>query len=397
MNHQPTLGQRRIELLDIFRGFAVFGIFVVNIEVMNCVFANQDSYNQQWTSDVDLLAIRIFQLFFYTKFFPIFSFLFGLGISMQALKLHSKNQFTFSFLSRRMLVLFIFGVLHIVLLWPGDVIHLYAILGLFTILLIRASNTFILCLSILLFVFPFYDQIAEFLFNIFDYDPMYYLRDYPSDKIVTTIRNGSYIEGLVLRVMDYLSNLPMLLSILAPIALSMFLLGLYFGKNQLIYSIKEWIIRIKIPMLSIVIVSNVYRILFLFILPSTAMYREFHPFFIKTMVISDTIMGLFYLWLIAWCYYHSATLKRFLSPLRHVGRMALTNYIMHSGIGLILFSSVGLSLYQTLSPSELLLAAILVFGVQIILSKLWLSYFQFGPLEWIWRCLTYKKVFSIRK
>lgn len=92
MNEQPTKPKKRIDLLDIFRGFAILGIFVVNITIMNSTFLNQDEFAQQWTSNIDLISEKILQLFFYTKFFPIFSLLFGLGISMQALKMFDENK-----------------------------------------------------------------------------------------------------------------------------------------------------------------------------------------------------------------------------------------------------------------------------------------------------------------
>jgi len=121
-------------------------------------------------------------------------------------------------------------------------------------------------------------------------------------------------------------------------------------------------------------------------------YREV---LIKIMVLSDVAMGLFYLWVIGWIYYKTKW-NKILLPLKYVGRMALTNYIMQSFIGLILFSSIGFKLYETLSPSESFLTAISVFIFQVIFSKIWLKHFKFGPLEWIWRCLTYKELLQIK-
>ncbi|MGB3774998.1 MAG: DUF418 domain-containing protein, partial [Leeuwenhoekiella sp.] len=117
-------GSQRIEILDVYRGFAIFGIFVVNIVIMNSTFLNQDTFLAQFTGSLDLLTSRILQLFFYTKFFPIFSLLFGVGIAMQALKLRSKNRALWPFFARRMLFLFLFGIFHILFIWSGDVVHL---------------------------------------------------------------------------------------------------------------------------------------------------------------------------------------------------------------------------------------------------------------------------------
>lgn len=398
MKELPTKANNRIELLDIYRGFAIFGIFVVNIVIMNSTFLNQDEFAKQWTSNIDQLSGKILQLFFYTKFFPIFSLLFGLGISMQAVKLIEKNNFRFAFLARRMLFLFIFGVLHIILLWSGDVLNLYAILGLLVAIFIKKSNKLILTLSAIILTFPFYDQLFEHVFELINFHPEIHLSQHTGETVNQVIKNGTYLQGVELRLLEYLSNIPMLFGFLGPIALSMFLLGLYLGKNKVYDFMELYIKKIKYPMVFITIITNIYRILFLFLLTKLEIYKVEHlrTILIKLMVVSDVIMGLFYLWLIGWLWYNTKW-RSILSPLKYVGRMALTNYIMQSFIGLILFSSIGFKLYETLSPSKTLITAILVFIFQVVFSRIWLTYFKFGPLEWVWRCLTYQKVLPIKK
>ena len=398
MKEQPTKAQKRIDLLDVYRGFALLGIFAVNITIMNSTFLNQDEFALQWTSNLDKISEKILQLFFYTKFFPIFSLLFGLGISMQALKLFDSNKLSLSFFTRRMFILFIIGVLHIVFLWSGDVLNIYAVLGLFTTLMIKRSNKLILILAILFLLFPFYNQILEILFNFMNFRPERYLSDYTGETVNQVIRTGTYIENIKLRLLEYVSNIPMLFGFFAPLAISMFLIGLYLGKNKIYNSMDVFIEKIKKPMLILAIVTNLYRIIFLFVLVNQPIFRieNNREIFIKIMVLSDIAMGLFYLWILGWLWYNTK-IKRLLAPLKYAGRIALSNYIMQSLIGLILFSSVGFALYETLSPSQTLATAIITFIFQIILSKIWLTYYKYGPLEWIWRCFTYNKLLSIRK
>ncbi len=398
MNEQPTKAKKRIDLLDIYRGFAILGIFVVNIVIMNSTFLNQDEFAKQWTSNIDLFSVKTLQLFFYTKFFPIFSLLFGLGISMQALKLFDQNKLSFAFFARRMFILFIIGALHITFLWSGDVLNLYAVLGLFTTLMIKKSNKLILSLSVLFFCFPFYDQLLEYFFNLVNFRPETYLSDHSGATVNQIIKKGNYLEGMRLRFLEYLTNIPMLFGFLAPIAISMFLLGLYIGKNKIYKSLDSFVLRIKKPMLLFAVITNAYRLMFLFVIVEHEIFSSKinRQLFIKTMVLSDVVMGLFYLWVIGWLYCNTKW-KKIISPLRYVGRMALTNYVMQSFIGLILFSSIGFGLYETLSPSETLSIAITVFIFQMLFSKIWLGHFRFGPLEWVWRCLTYKELLPIRK
>ena len=395
----PIETQKRIDLLDIFRGFAVFGIFVVNIEIMNCTFFNQAGFSGQWTSTIDQVSVRILQLFFYSKFFPIFSFLFGLGISMQALKRIEENKNSSTFFFRRMLGLFIMGALHVLFLWSGDVLHLYALLGFLTVVLLKLPNKALLIGSVTLLLFPFYDQVAGQIFSVAGFNPESFMDGYTSKEIIRIIRSGSYLEGVQLRVSEYLSNIPVLYVFLAPVALSMFLLGLYFGKKKLVYSIDRLVDKIRKPVIIIAVTTNIYRILFLFILPNFEVYSNeaLRPVFFKLMFLSDIAMGLFYLWLIGWITTKSPKWKKILNPLKYVGRMALTNYIMHSFIGLVLFSSIGFQLYETLSPTVTLLTATAAFCFQIVFSKFWLSHFHYGPLEWIWRCFSYQKFLPNKK
>lgn len=397
MNEQPIQSKKRIDILDIYRGFAIHGIFVVNIVVMNSTFLNQDEFAKQWTSTIDKISEKILQLFFYTKFFPIFSLLFGLGISIQALKLFANKKTSSSFFTRRMFILLIFGILHIVFLWSGDVLNLYAILGLLTTALIKKSNRLLLILSALIFLFPFYDKIFEYIFNLLNFQPESYLSNYSGATVNQIIKEGSYQLGMKLRILEYLSNIPILFGFLAPIALSMFLLGLYLGKNRIHESLENFLIKIKTPIILTTIATNIYRILFLFVLTKLEIYKIeiVRVLLIKLMVISDVIMGLFYLWIIGWLWYNKKW-RKILSPLKYVGRMALTNYILQSIIGLILFSSIGFKLYETLSPSETLITATLIFILQVIFSKVWLTHFKFGPLEWLWRSLTYYKIMPIK-
>lgn len=389
----------RIATLDVMRGFAIFGIFVVNIEIMNSVFMNQDAFNAQWSGGLNQLANRLRQLFFYTKFFPVFSFLFGLGIAMQALKaIDSGTGYNRGFFLRRMALLFLFGGLHILLFWGGDVIHLYALLGLCTAALLRLNHRWLLGLSVLLLVFPYYDWIFEGLYNLIGFEPHTLLSEYNSKQVTELLRDGSYSDGMIFRLREYLANLPMLVNFFAPVALSMFLLGLFVGKKKWVYDIGAVAHRYRKPVLIVAIVSNAYRLFFLFVVLDAGWHRnpDFGFLFGKVMVICDVLMGLFYLWLLAWLMRYDRV-QKWLKPLTYVGRMALTNYIGQSVIGLWLFSAWGLGWYETLAPWQTLVTAMVVFALQVIFSYFWLRFFKYGPLEWLWRCGSYLRWWPIVK
>ncbi|WP_104813393.1 DUF418 domain-containing protein [Aureitalea marina] len=120
------------------------------------------------------------------------------------------------------------------------------------------------------------------------------------------------------------------------------------------------------------------------------------PFLLWLMPVCDVLMGLFYLWFIGWIY-RFVLIQKLLSPLSYVGKMALTNYLVQSLFALMLFTAVGYGGYMKFSQWETLLIALGFFPLQILLSKLWLKVFRFGPMEWVWRCLTYRKLIPIRQ
>jgi len=102
------------------------------------------------------------------------------------------------------------------------------------------------------------------------------------------------------------------------------------------------------------------------------------------------------MWFIVWLWF-TGKLTGFLKRFQPVGKTALSNYILQSLIGVIIFSGIGFSMYQKMSLLECFITATVCFILQVMLSKLWLKYFKFGPLEWCWRCLSYGRLFSIKR
>ena len=88
--------------------------------------------------------------------------------------------------------------------------------------------------------------------------------------------------------------------------------------------------------------------------------------------------------------------SKILAPLASVGRMALTNYVLQSVFCLFLFSGFGFGLYEDVGAAGLLGITFLIYGLQIPVSMWWLNRFRFGPLEWIWRSLTYRQWQTLR-
>ncbi len=135
-NISPTASTKRIALLDIFRGFALLGVFVVNIRYMSSSVNHPEAFiwmkDGIWNAGMDWILTN----FFNSKFFPIFLISLWCGFGMQINKMEEKNKFNPVFFLKRYSILLLFGVFHVLLIWGGDVLVLYSLAG-FIILILR--------------------------------------------------------------------------------------------------------------------------------------------------------------------------------------------------------------------------------------------------------------------
>jgi len=121
-------------------------------------------------------------------------------------------------------------------------------------------------------------------------------------------------------------------------------------------------------------------------------YGAFH---IGATFLGDAGLCLFFITSIVLLYHQGKWLHLF-KPLASTGRMALSHYLFQSIVCTTIFYSYGLGLYGKVGIVSGIILAIAIFAVQIVISKYWLEHFQFGPVEWIWRCFTYGKLFRMK-
>lgn len=164
----PVVKNNRIEYLDILRGIAIMFIFTANIPFFSGLwFVNADSNLREinWATD------EIFNYIMYVlvdgKFYSIFSLLFGIGCTIQFNNITSHNKSFARFFRRRMFWLLVFGLIHLFLLWPGDILTLYALLGFFLIWFIKKSNKTLLVTAIILILAPIVNWAFIYFTGIF--------------------------------------------------------------------------------------------------------------------------------------------------------------------------------------------------------------------------------------
>lgn len=397
ISNNPLSKSDRIDELDIFRGFAILGIFMVNILVMNVSFSYRADWEAEQTGWLQQLSFFLLETFFYSKFFTMFSFLFGIGVALQIQRARQKGLYSTTFFLRRFGSLFLFGVLHITLIWSGDILHIYGMLGFILLFLFQFSARTILWIAIVVFFFPFYYLIFEQLVEWLSFDYKAPLATLSREEIVELKHHGSYWSGIILRLKEYIFAMGLIFSAVTPIALSMMLLGGYIVKKGWLDNLYERIIKIKLYFFITLFILLIYRFLILYWILPTYEIEQGTPLFAILVTIfqfADVLITLFLLWLIVY-FWNKGVFIRFLSLLSYVGRMAFSNYILQSVIGYLIMRTF--NGHEFFSTFECILLVIGIYIIQIGLSKMWLSYFKFGPLEWLWRCISYMKLLPFRR
>ena len=373
----PISSKERLQILDILRGFAIFGILAVNIGGFAApVFF--PGYLVPDRSTFDELAQRLMLFFAEGKFYTIFSFLFGLGFSVQLGRAENKGRDIKSFYPRRLWVLFGFGILHAIFFWYGDILRLYALLG-FALLAFRSrSNRTLLIWSGIFYAAAFI--ILALVGGPFANEPI------PGFDVVTMARQAyqgsSFLNVLVFQVFTFPVTFGVIALVQGLSVMSLFLLGPFAGRIHFFEHLQEnrvWLVRAVVVGLIVGVPANT-----LFMLTENPISASFGftigaPAF-AAMYIS--LIGLFSL---------TEFGQKILAPLSYVGRMALTNYILQSVVCSLLFFGYGFGLYEQIGAAGLWGITFLIYLVQIPLSMAWLSRFHFGPLEWVWRTLTYRQ------
>ena len=418
---QATKEINRIESLDVLRGFALLGILLLNIlgfGLVSAAFLDPGIYLSPVVG-IDYTVWAFVELTSEGAMRTLFSILFGAGVVLFVTGSTAKSGWLHY---RRNFWLLVFGLINIyIFLWPGDILVTYA-LSSFVLWFIKnwkARNLLILATFLILI-----GSLQNFLLK----SSLEIARD-AAEEVKISITNGEEVseetatwaqawieyENGYQTERDNIPNeinkktssyasayeynleianetiyflIPFFLFLdalmMMVVGMALFKLGILDGGRDIGFYIKMMCIGFLIG-LSI----NAYEVLL--ITNSNMGIIETNPFLRITYHFGRLFIALGYLGLII------ALIKlRKFSSLRFrlacVGRMALTNYLMHSVIALFIFSGAGLGLLGKFSWSQLYLVVALIWALQLYISPLWLKYFYFGPIEWLWRLLTYLEI-----
>ncbi len=396
----PVLRQERIEAIDILRGVAILGILIVNLNMRGLSMPEGLPAHELWPNMVDRTVETLILFFADQQFITLFSFLFGLGLAVQMMRAEAGGARFLPLYLRRLCVLWLIGVAHYLILWDGDILHAYALDGFILLLFLRRSLKTLLVWAGLFLCIPllfsglttYYSMTGQETPQVVGwFSPVSFSDPAEDQETIEETRRiysrGTYAEMITSRARDLPEDtLP---GSDDPYILIGFLLGLYAGRRGIfrdvsahlpfIRRVQRWGLMIGVAGSAAFAVGGSFD-------PSpTSVMQNVGR---MCLVFSAPAMSFFYASTIVLLTRDEAWRRR-LAPLAAVGRMALSNYLLQSLICTMIFYSYGLALFCKVRPSLGLLLTIIIWLIQIPLSVWWLRRFQFGPIEWLWRSLTY--------
>ncbi|MEK4083282.1 DUF418 domain-containing protein [Psychrobacillus sp. FSL K6-1415] len=386
---KPTGVNERIISIDVMRGFALLGIFVVNMLFFHTPYIYINPYTW-YQNPSDYETFKMIDIFVQGSVYPLFSMLFGYGLAMQYMKSEANGSPFSKFAVRRLSVLLIIGCIHAFLIWAGDILITYALAGFVLILIIRLKPIWLLLISIFLFLIP--NGLLNglvYLGSLIEPDAMViYTGIQEIEASIVAYGQGSWGDIFSQRLADWLymsGNGLIIISMLFTIV-PFLLLGAAAAKWKLIERARElklfWIITVLVTLIAGTAIKW---------LPYLTEANLF------TMSVQDTFGGplqaIAYAGVIAMVCSIPIGAK-ILSPISKAGRMSMTIYLMQSIIATTIFYSYGFGLYGKIDISTGTWMAVGIFALQIVFAEFWFMKFKQGPVELLWRKLTYSNSLS---
>jgi len=385
--------------MDVLRGFALLGILVMNIQsfaMVGAAYDNPTAYGD--LNGANFLVWLFSHLFADQKFLSIFSMLFGAGIILRWQKAECSGARASRLHYRRVVWMILFGLLHAYLLWYDDILYAYGMCGLFVYLFRRKSPTTLVTSSLVLAAIGSLIPIGLGLFWVPHWSPQTeanFIEEWqPSPQLVDeelAAYRGSWIDQMSDRAPTALeTETSVFLTFHVRKASSLMLLGMALFKLRAFHA--EWSRRrylwllgtgllVRIPMIVAGVVQNFAKnwdIWYSYYLG--AQYNYWGSY-----LVALGWTGLIMLWCKST---RSSSLKERIAA---VGRMAFSNYILQTVICTTIFYGHGFGYFGSVSRTGQILMVFSIYAAQLVIAPLWLRHFRFGPLEWLWRSLTYGK------
>ncbi|MFP2923825.1 DUF418 domain-containing protein [Pyxidicoccus sp. 3LG] len=405
----------RVVLLDTLRGFALCGVFMANVFLWfnGRMFLSRTQAEAAFrdASWLDSVANYGFSTLIGGRFITLFSFLFGLGFAVQLGRAERRGASVVPVFTRRLVVMLGLGVAHLFLLFQGDIVSTYALLG-FTLLLFHRSSdrTLLIWAAVLIFLSPMLvntvQRLPQWLGSPGAAEAAKASAEHATAvraQVLEAFMHGSWPDTVRAGAAYYFGDLLKQLVVFHGVIVGRFLLGLWAGRNRLFHD-APWHLgffrRLLGWGLAVGIIASGLGVLVGQLMLRKVIHPESMPWLPLALgpVRSLAEMGMAAAYASAiTLLFHRGTWRKWLAVLAPVGRMALTNYLMQSVLGVLVFYGYGLGVMGKLGSAAALSTAVAIFALQVVFSHLWLARFRFGPVEWVTRSLTYGRVQPLRR
>jgi uncharacterized protein len=384
---EPPPPEERLPSLDLIRGFCILGILLVNITFfMAPTRWLEPQVKETWWGDPIAAALSLF--FAQGKMISQLAVLFGVGLALQADRAKAAGRPFTGYYLRRQGLLFLLGLAHTLLLWYGDILASYAIVGVGALFLSRLGQRGLLwcAAGLLSFVYALFVLMA-FLDRPASGDefkdlPPQIAAYFGPESEQRIYQHGSWGEMVANRALNLALYNVMFWLFLVWDLLACFLLGIYLLRRGVFHAVgvhrRFWRgliafgLGVGLPLHGVAV---------------AAYFRDRHDMLAGSLLMIGALpqalgyLGLLVLWS------ESGRAEWLQSRLRAVGRLALTNYLMQSVLCGFIFYSYGLGYFGQWGHAAGLGVVLIVWVLQLAVSPVWLRYFQAGPVEWAWRSL----------
>ncbi len=378
----------RIVFIDALRGFALMGIVLIHfVEHFDFFYPAETNFlfsaaMDQWLMDAVIYLIS-------GKAYSIFAITFGFSFFIQ---IDNKEQQGIDFRWRfawRLSILLLLGLAHS-LLYRGDILHIYALLGLPLILLYKVKTKILWILFILLVMeLPLLFHLVMWLL-----DPAYvYTPDWGGswfEEGEAIYANGDFWDVVKINIWKsrYLVYAWTYYSGRAVQLMALFILGLIIGRKRYFQHIQDY--KNQLGAILLISLFAIFTFHFLMAFVSNSALPELPKGLLSTLLkafsnlaYTAAIMSVFIL------LYLPIKRAAIFESLAKYGKMSLTNYVSQAIFGVFFFFNFGLGMWKYMGTTWSLLMGCCVFAAQLLISKYWLKHYHYGPLEWLWRALTY--------
>lgn len=379
---------RRIVLVDALRGFALLGIVLIHF-VEHFDFFYPPQYNFVFSQETDKKVIDIIIFLISGKAYSIFALTFGFSFYIQ---ISRKEKLEIDFRGKyawRLTILLLMGLIHS-LIYRGDILHIYALLGFPLLLLYRLNNKTLMAIALLLLIeIPIlFHLIYSLIDPAYNYTPNWggnWFAEaeeiYANGSLWDVVKVNFWKSRYLVYAWTYYTGRAVQL-------MALFIIGVIIGRKRYFENISSyknqiyWVLIISIACITAFYgLSNLIANSNLFSVQQKGLLSTLIKAF-SNLAYTGTIMSVFIL------VYLSFKKHIFAEYLITYGKMSLTNYIFQAIFGVIFFFGFGFGAWKYMGATWSLIMGIGFFIIQVIISKYWLSKFQYGPIEWLWRALT---------